>query len=285
MKTKRMFLMGSLCAAALTAATLAEAADEVVVEGATTTETTVTTETKEEDEVKPRGFYGGGSIGGSFFDGPSKGSNIFNDSSADDNGDGVPDAFDVDDIDNENNFMWTVFFGYRLNDWLGAEVGWTDIGGFRARHDADSLYPNDRDSKVSASVDGVEVRLRGSVPLGTDRVSALGGLGLFIFQSDGRKQCSGRISGVTDPCNAGVGGNRAPSALNPSEDSGQALTIAAGLQFKITDNVLLRTEYQHFFEVLDQGVHMVTASVVVGFWDVFGQGNGGGDDFGGVVVE
>ena len=49
--------------------------------------------------------------------------------------------------------------------------------------------------------------------------------------------------------------------------------------------MLIRTEYQHFFSVLDQGVDMVTASIVVGFYDLFGQGSTGGDEFGGIAVE
>lgn len=304
MKMKRMFLMGSLCAAALTTAAIAQAADDVVVEETVVTEAPASNSAAiaasdaaaaapKDDSAKLRGFYGGGSIGGSFFSGPGKNSRIFNRGDDDDNngvtddnnGDGVPDEFDVNKIDHENNFMWTAFFGYRMADWLGVEVGWTDIGGFRASHEADPRFANDTDSKISPSVNGVEARLRGWIPLGTDRVSGLGGIGIFIFQSHGAKQCSGRTSGVADPCSRATGVfGRSPSALDPKEDSGQALTIAAGLQFKVTDNILLRTEYQHFFSVLDQGVHMVTASVVVGFWDVFGQGKAGGE-FGGVTVE
>ncbi len=292
MKMKRMFLMGSLCAAALTAAAIAEAADDVVVEAPASNSAAIAASdaaasAPKDDTVKLRGFYGGGSIGGSFFEGGGKHSRIYNRSSGDDNGDGVPDAFDVDHINNEDNFMWTVFFGYRMAEWLGAEVGWTDLGGFKASHNADPTYPNDRDSKVSPSVTGIEARLRAWVPLGTDRVSGLGGIGVYIFESHGSKKCSGRVDGVSDPCTSGVGHfDHAPKALDSSEDSGQALTISAGLQFRVTDNILLRTEYQHFFSVLDQGVDMVTASVVFGFWDVFGQGReGGGDDMGGVVVE
>src|SRR6185369_7994935 len=292
MKMKRMFLVGSLCAAALTAAAIAEAADDVVVEAPASNSAAIAASdaaaaAPKDETVKLRGFYGGGSIGGSFFEGGGRHSRIYNRSSDDDNGDGVPDAFDADHISNENNFMWTAFFGYRMADWLGVEVGWTDIGGFKASHDANPAYTNDRDTKISPSVNGLEARLRAWVPLGTDRVAGIGGIGVFVFQSHGNKQCSGRVAGVSDPCNKGVGHfDQAPKALDPKEDSGQALTISAGLQFRVTDNILLRTEYQHFFSVLDQGVDIVTASVVFGFWDVFGQGRAGGsDDLGGVVVE
>ena len=79
----------------------------------------------------------------------------------------------------------------------------------------------------------------------------------------------------------------AASAIRVVGDAkdGQAFTLSAGLQFKVTDNVLIRTEYQHFFSVLDQGVDMVTASIIVGFYDLFGQGAAGGGEFGGIAVE
>ena len=294
MKMKRMFLMGSLCAAALTAAGYADAADDVVVEtkeevvveapsnAAAIAASDAEAAEPEDTSAKSRGFYAGGSIGGSFFD-PSKRSRIYNRSTGDDNDDGQPDAFTVNDVDNENNFMWTVFFGYRLADWLGVEVGWTDLGGFRAI-DTGPDFEGDTTHKntVSPSVDGVEARVRGWIPLGTDRVAGLGGIGVYIYQAHGGKKCLGPDESA---CTKNPGHfDRVPSALDPTEDSGQALTVSAGLQFMVTENVHLRTEYQHFFSVLDQGVHMVTASVVVGFYDLFGQGKGG-DSFGGIVVE
>lgn len=289
MKKTKLVLGSSLLSLALCGAVAAQAADEVVVE-----ETTAPAEASpaadvakapEENKDKPRGFYAGGSIGGSFFEGPSKGSRIFNDSTADSNGDGEPDAFTVDDIGEKENFMWSVFAGYRMADWLSAEVGWTDIGGFQATDVNDPTDPGDPPHRnvTNVDVDGLEARLRGWVPLGTDRIQGIGGLGIFIFSAHPPKKCQGPDTGA---CSKGpLPYDRQPPALDPRNDSGQAFTISAGLQFKITDNVLIRTEYSHFFEVLDQGVDMVTASVVVGFYDFFGQGKSGGDNFGGVVVE
>jgi len=264
--------------------------DDVVVEGGgaavTGTETTETTVTKTEtktEEVKPRGFYAGGGIGGSFFEGPGNHSRIFNRSTLDTNFDGQPDAFTSNKIDDENNFMWSLFFGYRMADWLGAEVGWTDLGGFKSYDTGpDFVGDTNHTNKVSPSVDGIEARLKAWVPLGTDIVSGIGGLGIFIFQSHGAKKCLGPD---TSACTKGPGHfDRVPPALDPREDSGQAFTISAGLQFRVTDNVLIRTEYAHFFSVLDQGVDMVTANVVFGFYDLFGQGKGG-NEFGGITVE
>jgi opacity protein-like surface antigen len=292
MKKNLLVLGSSVLGLTLCAAVAAQAADEVVVEG---TETTTVTETTapaevaaapEEDKAKPRGFYAGGGIGGSFFTGPSKGSRIFWDDPTDQNGDGQADAFSVDDIDDEENFMWSVFLGYRMADWLGAEVGWTDIGGFSATDVNDPGVPTDPDhfNTVKPEVDGVEARLRAWLPLGHERIQGIGGLGIFIFSSHGPKKCNGLNTGACDSSGP-LPFDRTPPALDPRHDSGQAFTISAGLQFQVTDNVLIRTEYQHFFEVLDQGVHLVTANVVFGFYDFFGQGKPGGGSMGGVVIE
>jgi len=276
MKKKLLVLGSSLLGFALCTAVVAQAADETASEAAA----------PEEEEAAPqRGFYAGGSIGGSFFDGTSKGSRIFNDSTADSNGDGQPDAFTVDRLNQEDNFMWTTFVGYRMADWLGAEVGWTDIGGFRATDVNDPGNAGDppHNNHVKPKVDGVEARLRAWVPLGTEWVSGIGGVGIFIWSQHGPKICDGPNTGACQKAPGYKG--KEPPALNPRNDSGQSFTFSVGLQFKITDNVLIRTEYQRFLEVLDQDVDMVTASVVVGFYDLFGQASGGGDSFGGIVVE
>ncbi len=289
MKKTKLVLGSSLLSLALCATVPANAADDVAVEDATTAEAGSpageVAAAPEAEKANPRGFYVGGTIGGSFFEGPSKGSRIFNSSTADSNGDGQPDAFTVDSLGDEENFMWSVFAGYRMADWLSAEVGWTDIGGFRATDVNDPTDPTDPPHRntTNVDVDGLEARLRGWIPLGTDRIQGIGGLGIFIFSSHPPKRCHGPNTGA---CSSGpLPYDSAPPALDPTNDSGQAFTLSAGLQFQVTDNILIRTEYSHFFEVLDQGVDLVTASVVVGFYDFFGQGGSGGDDFGGIVVE
>lgn len=299
MKKKMLVLGSSVLGLALCAAVGAQAADEVVVEGAapaeaTVKETTTVTETEApaevaaapaEDEAKPRGFYVGGGIGGSFFNGASKGSRIFWDDPSDQNGDGEPDAFTPDSFDDEENFMWQVFAGYRLADWLGAEVGWTDIGGFKATDVNDPTDPGDpaHNNFTKVDVDGVEARLRAWYPLGVDWIQGIGGVGIFIFSSHPPKFCNGPNTGACNPTGP-YPGDKQPPALDPRHDSGQAFTISAGLQFQVTDNILIRTEYNHFFEVLDQGVHLVTANVVFGFYDFFGQGKSG-NSLGGVTIE
>lgn len=278
MKKKMMFLTGSsLLGLALCGVVAAQAADDVASDVADTS-ASVDAAAPAEDAPKPRGFYLVGSFGGSFYEGASKGSEIFNSSTADSNGDGNADAFTPDHIFNRSNMMWSTMVGYRMADWLGAEVGWTDIGQFTAEDSGPNF-----NNKVQVPVDGLEARLRAWMPLGTDRIQGIGGLGIFIFSAHPPKRCAGPD---TSACTSGPGHfDSVPPAIDPRQDSGQAFTISAGLQFKITENILLRTEYQHFFAVLDQGVNMVTASLVFGFYDFFGQGQSGGDSFGGIAVE
>jgi opacity protein-like surface antigen len=282
---KRMFVLGSSLLGLALCSSVAVAEEEPASNAAAIAASDAAAAKPKDEGKKSRGFYVGGTVGGSFFDGAGKNSKIFNDSTADSNGDGRSDAFTVDQIGNDSNFMWSVFAGYRMADWLGAEVGWTDIGGFKATDLTDAGNAQPHNDSVSPSVDGVEARLRAWVPLGTERVQGIGGLGIFVFSSHGAKKCTGTDRGGCDRVGNFPPNARAVPALDSREDSGQALTLSAGLQFQITENVLLRTEYQHFFSVLDQGVDMVTASVVVGFYDFFGQGREGGDSFGGIAVE
>ena len=288
---KQIFALGlSVLGLTLYATTPAAAAGpgEPVVEETTVTPAPapaeVTPPPKEDDTAKPRGFDAGGAFGYDYWEGPSKGSRIFNHSTADDNGDGQPDAFTADSIGHKNSMTWSAFAGYRLADWLAAEVGWTDLGKFTAADFNDPADATDppHHNKVKAKVDGVEARLKAWYPLGVDWVQGIGGLGIFIFSSHPPKFCYGPDNGGCAKSPGHFG--KVPEALDPTNDSGQAFTISAGLQFQVHENILIRTEYQHFFEVLDQGVHLVTANVVFGFYDFFGQGKGG-DSMGGVTIE
>lgn len=281
---KRMFVLGSslLGLAIYSSAAIAEEAPATNAAAVAASEAAEAA--PKDNGIKQRGFYGGATIGGSFFEGPGVNSKIFYSGTGDSNGDGRSDAFTPDKIGDDSNFMWSMFVGYRLADWLGAEVGWTDIGGFKATDLTDEGNAQTHDDHIKVNVNGVEARLKAWVPLGTDRVQGIGGLGIFVFSSQGHKKCTG-----VDKSGCDMIGDYPPTAhelpaLDSSEDSGQAFTMSAGLQFKITDNVLLRTEYQHFFSVMDQGVDMVTATLVVGFYDYFGQGNPG-DSMGGIAVE
>ncbi|HEY2774264.1 MAG TPA: outer membrane beta-barrel protein [Candidatus Binatia bacterium] len=283
MKT-RMFVCGaSVLALAFGTAVAAHAAEAPKAATSTVTETTTTT--KDETAKPLRGFYAGGSIGGSFFQGPGLHSKIFYSTANDHDGDGDTDSFTADKIGQENNFMWSVFAGYRMADWLGAEVGWTDLGGFKATDLTDPGDTTAHNDHIHVNVDGVEARLRAWVPLWSDRVALIGGPGIFVFASHGSKKCTGSDTSGCDKIGSYPPTAHEIPALDSRNDSGQAFTLSAGLQFRITDNILLRTEYAHFFSVMDQGVDMVTASVVFGFYDLFGQGGGGGESIGGVTVE
>lgn len=213
-----------------------------------------------EDGATPtRGFYAGGSIGGAIWD-------VGNNSDAFDPG------FSPTDISDGGDLLWSVFGGYQINDWLGAEFGYTSLGGFDA--DDTSSSPQ-RYSEID--IHGVEARLRATYSVFAPEFALLGGVGIFVYDNDESSSCRNGATPVACAANS--------STLAKKEDSGEALTLAAGAQYRVHDNVLLRAEYQHFFGVLSDDINAVMATVVVGFYDFFGQAGGGGDSFGGIVVE
>jgi|GEM_PF-2531866 len=259
MKNVSLLLGSSLLGLAVMAASAAVAADDVAVEqgAAVAAGAGDTAAPAEAEGDKPRGLYLGGALGLSVWEG-GKTSGLWDPSYA------------VTDTGSEEDFLWSIFAGYRLTDWLGAEVGWTDLGGFSASGIQDKI-----ENKTEISVDGLELRLRLWHSLGMDRLgleglTAIGGIGAYFYSTDVK----------TTYHAAGF------DTIDPSDDSGQALTLSLGLQYQIIDHMLVRTEYQRFFDVDKQNVDTVFASVVVGFYDLFGQGKpGGGGDMGGIVVE
>lgn len=267
MKKRALLLGSSLLGLAVLAASAAVAADDVAIDdgAAAGAETAAPAD---EAGSKQRGLYVGGSAGLAVWE-------------ADGNSGLWDSGFVVDDTNSPNDLLWSVFAGYRLSDWLGAEVGWTDLGGFTAA-DHDAADPTDF-NKTDITVDGLEARLRfwhslGMDRLGLDGLTAIGGVGIFFYSSDTDSTC--RIDGNKVNCPFGK-----LQPLRPSEDSGEALTVSLGLQYQVIDNLLLRTEYQRFFGVDRENVDTVSLSVVVGFYDLFGQAQGGGGDMGGIVVE
>ncbi|HYC57468.1 MAG TPA: outer membrane beta-barrel protein [Candidatus Binatia bacterium] len=278
MKKRAWVLGSSLLGLTLAFGASAEAADDIVVEGAGVTvegaaapgEPAVGQTTAKEEEPKQRGFYAGGGVGWSFWEG-------------EDNSEAFDSTFDVDDVDDDNDFLWTVFGGYRIAEWAGLEVGYTGLGGFSATDDYvftdDLLVDHTGRDEADVEANGIEARVRFWHDLGTPWVAGIAGVGVFIYDSDQQVDCS--VAGVSDRCRDLTGRGR---AISPQEDSGEALTVSAGLQFRVHRNVLIRTEWQRYFDVLDQAVDTVQATVVFGFYDFFGQGEGGGD-LGGIIIE
>jgi len=269
MKKSALLLGSSLLGLALLAATGAVAGDDVAVDqgAASAAGTGDTTTPADASGNKPRGLYAGGSVGLSVWE-------------ADRNSHLWDSTFTVDDTGSDKDLLWSVFAGYRLNDWLGAELGWTDLGGFSATDQVNATDVN----KTDITVDGIEARLRfwhslGMDRLGIDGLTGIGGLGVFFYSSHTDSSCSKNGNKVACPFGK-------LDALNPKNDSGESLTLSLGLQYQVIDNVLIRTEYQRFFTVDKENVDTVSASVIVGFYDIFGQaGAGGGDGMGGISVE
>lgn len=260
MKKRSLLLGSSLLGLALLAASSAVAADDVAVdEGAAAPEA--------ESANKPRGLYAGTSLGLSVWE-AYQGSKLWD------------STFTVDDTGDGNDLLWSVFAGYRFTDWLGAEVGWTDLGGFSAKDQVNATDVN----KTDLTVDGLELRLRLWHSLGMDRLgltglTGIGGVGVYFYSTGTDSEC--RVNGNKVACPFGK-----LDTVDPTRDSGESLTVSVGLQYQVIDNVLIRTEYQRFFSVDQENVDTVTASVVVGFYDILDQGKPrSGGDMGGIMVE
>jgi hypothetical protein len=104
MKKTRMYLLGSsVLGLALCAATSAQAGapepdvkvEETTVETTATVEPAVAAPAPPEEKDRPRGLYVGGTVGGSFFEGPGNNSRIFNHTTGDVNQDGAVVADDA----------------------------------------------------------------------------------------------------------------------------------------------------------------------------------------------
>jgi opacity protein-like surface antigen len=217
---------------------------------------------QEEKEVSAptRGFYVGGTVGASIWD---VGSN------SDSFAAGFRPATSVSD---GGDLTWGIFGGYRAADWLAVEVGYTDLGGF----DAENTATVTNEARGEVSVDGIEARFRLWRSFFTPEFALTGGAGIFVYDSDDSVRCSN--AGAPLACGPGA------TILNNTDDSGEALTLALGAQYRVHENVVLRAEWQRYFGVLNSDVDTVLVSVIVGFYDFFSQ-LGGGDDFGGVAFD
>lgn len=269
MKKRALLLGTSLLGMAMFTAVAAEAQESAPTNAAAIAASEAAAAEPEQVGDNQRGFYLGATVGAALWD-VDKGSDAFD-----------PTFGPATDVSDGGDFTWGIFFGYQMAEWLAVEVGYTDLGGFDA--DNDAILTNER--SVTADVDGVEVRVRAwktissvfeSFPL--DGLALTGGAGMFVYSAEGDQDCSN--AGVAFACPAGSNG------LNSTEDSGEAFTLALGTQYQVHKNVVLRGEWQRYFGVLDSDVDTFLFSVVVGFYDFFGQGKAdGGDDFGGIAVE
>lgn len=272
MKKRALLLGSSLLGLTLLAASAAVAADDIAVDesaapaagdvAAPAADSGEAAAPGEEAKDLPRGFYGGTSLGLSIWDAPVN-SHLWNATN-----------FTVNDTGTPEDLLWSLFVGYRMTDWLGIELAWTDLGGYTATGTQNIPNATPGPAKTDLDVDGIEARFKVWHNLGLENLSGIGGLGIFFYNSHADSSCSGGCPfGKLEP-------------LDPTKDSGQALTVSAGLQYQITDNVLVRTEYERFFDVDKQDIDSVSVSLVVGFYDYFGQGKPrNGNDMGGIVVE
>jgi OOP family OmpA-OmpF porin len=114
---------------------------------------------------------------------------------------------------------WKLFGGYQFNKYLGAELGYTDLGKVKASGGGLS---------ARAKIDGFELTGVGTIPL-VDKLSAYGKLGFIRSDVD----TSAKFAGVKVS----------------EKDHSTDLTFGLGLRYDFTNMVGARLEWQHYDNV------------------------------------
>lgn len=123
-------------------------------------------------------------------------------------------------------------FGGLREDSIGVELAYIDIGEFKISGPGGT---------GSIDVFGIELSAVGFLPVG-DNFDLLGKIGLFYWEVDATL-------------------NNAPFGSNDGTD----LAIGFGGQFKATDNLALRAEYQIFNDVDDSDIDMISVGISFNF--------------------
>lgn len=126
----------------------------------------------------------------------------------------------------DEDTAFTVFGGYQFNRWFGIEAGYTDLGALETRGTG-------RDLEAST----VHVTAVGSVSF-TDRFSGYAKAGFQRWDLD----------------------SALPGVTGTTEDSGTDPTYGLGVQYRLTDAIALRGEYNRF-EIEDADVDLAQVQV------------------------
>lgn len=129
--------------------------------------------------------------------------------------DGLPGGVSCDHKD----AGWKLFGGYQFNKYLGAELGYTDLGKVKASGGGLS---------AKAKIDGFELTGVGTLPL-ADKFSAYAKLGFIRSDVD----TSAKFAGVKVS----------------EKDHSTDLTFGLGLRYDFTSSVGARLEWQHYDNV------------------------------------
>jgi len=131
---------------------------------------------------------------------------------------------DVDEPGYDNSDTYKIYGGYRAGN-LGLEGAYINFDGFDVQGTGGAQYVDG---------DGLEISLIGFLPLG-ESVELFGKLGMLAWSLDANSY-----------------------GYNFGSDDGNSFAYGAGLQFKATQQVSLRLEYQGFQDVSGSDLNALT---------------------------
>lgn len=134
-------------------------------------------------------------------------------------------------ICDDTGSAYGVSSGYQFNKYLGAELGYTDLGENNAISSADS---------ATMKVKGVELLGVGTFPI-NPQFEVYGKVGVFFWDLDA--SCAGTCSTFGPGGGSGLGGPGSQS------DSGTDLTYGLGAKLNLTKNVGVRVQYQRYKDI------------------------------------
>jgi len=138
-------------------------------------------------------------------------------------GDFCPSLIAVGDSCDDRGAAYGVFGGYQVNKYLGAELGYTDLGEFRASASG---------TTETIKVRGYELLGVGTIPI-HPRFEVYGKVGVFFW--DLKDSCAGTLCG-----------------FGSQSEAGTDLTYALGAKFNFTKFVGARVQYQRYKDVGDE---------------------------------
>ena len=178
------------------------------------------------------GIYAGGSVGyADFHQNASQIQSILADAGIA----GVSINASLDDKDTG----WKLFGGYRFNEYLGLEAGYTNLGRVRLDLDATTTIPSLSASPVTLTsaatvkVDGFTVNGLVSYPV-YDFFDVFAKGGVFFWSADTR--ASATVTGLGAPL----------SATFSDSESGTDLMFGVGARYRFNDYVTVRAEWERY---------------------------------------
>ena len=145
--------------------------------------------------------------------------------------DWCPSSLLVGESCDDTKSAYGVFGGYQVNKYLGAELGYTDLGEFKASEPGIAL---------TSKVKGFELLGVGTIPI-NPQFEVYGKVGVFFWDLDAA--CAGTCSTFGPGGGSGLGGPGSQS------DSGIDLTYGLGAKLNLTKNVGVRVQYQRYKDI------------------------------------